>query len=146
MINRSAGLRDWAALILRLALGVTFILHGYPKLFPDGPAGFAGFVRSLGFPAPLVLAWIVSLLEVGGGAAMILGVLVRYVGALFVIEMLVTALYVKMSRGVAFIAQGGTGWELDILLGTIALAIVLIGPGAYSLDAAARSRRGSSFR
>jgi uncharacterized membrane protein YphA (DoxX/SURF4 family) len=77
---------------------------------------------------------------------MILGVLVRYVGALFVIEMLVTSLRVKMARGVAFIAQGGTGWELDMLLGAIALALVLMGPGAYSLDAAARSRKGTRFR
>lgn len=136
--------RDVALLILRIAIGATFIIHGYPKLFPSGPAGFGGFVQSLGFPAPMVLAWIVSFVEFAGGIAMILGLLVRYAGALMVIEMTVTSIRVKMGGGVGFIGARGAGWELDFLLFAIALAIVLLGAGSLSVDAVLGSRRAGS--
>jgi putative oxidoreductase len=132
---------DWALLILRLGIGATFTMNGYPKLFPSGPGGFVGLLQNLGVPAPVFFAYVVSLLEFVGGIAMILGVLVRYVGALMVIEMLVTTSRVKMPRGVSFIFAKGTGWELDFLLLIIALALVLLGAGAISIDAAVMSRR-----
>lgn len=144
MSNRSASVRDWALLALRLAIGITFIVHGYPKLVPSGPAGFAGFVRSLGFPAPLFFAWVVAIVEFFGGMAMILGFLTRYVGALMAIEMLVTTIRVKMAGGVGFIGSRGAGWELDFLLLAIAVALTLLGPGALSVDAAVQSRRSRS--
>ncbi|HXF83735.1 MAG TPA: DoxX family protein [bacterium] len=141
MINRIDRSRDWAVLVLRLALGVTFIMHGIPKLVSDGPGGFAGFLRGLGFPLPHLLAWIVAVLEVGGGAAMVLGVLVRYVGGLLIVEMLVTTLRVKVAGGVGFIAQRGAGWELDMVLAAAALAVVLLGPGAFALAPGSRAKR-----
>src|SRR5713226_1272926 len=104
--------RDGALLILRIAVGATFIVHGYPKLFPSGPAGFAGFLQTLRFPIPIVFAWIVSIVEFFGGIAMILGLLVRYAGALMIIEMTITMTRVKMAGGVGFIGTRGAGWEL----------------------------------
>jgi putative oxidoreductase len=141
MGNQSARVQDWAVVILRLGIGATFIIHGYPKLFPSGPGGFAGLLQNLGFPGPVFFAYVVSILEFFGGIAMILGLFVRYVGALMVIEMVVTSARVKMPRGVSFIFSKGTGWELDFLLLIIALALVLLGAGAISVDAALTSRR-----
>ena len=109
MNRESMTARDAALIILRLTVGATFIIHGYPKLFPSGTAGFAGFLQNLGFPAPAIFAWIVSLVEFGGGIAMIFGLLVRYVGALMTIEMLVTSTKVKMAHGVGFIGSRGGG-------------------------------------
>ncbi len=141
MGNQPAKVPDWALLILRLGIGATFIVHGYPKLFPSGPGGFAGFLQNLGFPGPVFLAYVVSIVEFVGGIAMVLGLFVRYVGVLMVIEMIVTSSRVKMPRGVSFIFAKGTGWELDFLLLIIALALVLLGAGAISVDAAMMSRR-----
>jgi uncharacterized membrane protein YphA (DoxX/SURF4 family) len=141
MGNQSAKVQDWALVILRVGIGTTFIMHGYPKLFPSGPGGFAGLLQNLGFPGPVFLAYVVSILEFVGGIAMILGLFVRYVGVLMVIEMIVTSSQVKMLRGVSFIFPKGTGWELDFLLLIIALALVLLGAGAISVDAAVTSRR-----
>ena len=141
MSNHSARGQDWAVFLLRLGIGATFIMHGYPKLFPSGPGGFASFLQNLGFPGPLFFAYVVSLVEFAGGIAMILGLFVRYVGVLMVVEMLVTSVRVKMPRGVGFISPKGTGWELDFLLLIIAFALVLLGSGAISLDAAVMSRR-----
>lgn len=134
MINQSAAVRSWGPLILRLGVGVTFIMHGYPKLFPAGPAGFAGLLRNLAFPAPEVLAWVAGIVEFVGGIAMILGLFVRYAGVLMAIEMVVTSVRVKMRGGVPFISPRGTGWELDFLLLMGALALVFLGAGALSLD------------
>lgn len=133
--------RDASLFVLRLALGATFIVHGYPKLFPSGTAGFAGFLQNLGFPVPGIFGWIVSVVEFFGGMAMILGLLVRYVGALMTIEMVVTSTRVKMAHGTGFIGARGTGWELDFLLLAIALALLLAGAGAFSLDAVLMGRR-----
>ena len=144
MSDRSASVRDWALLALRLAIGITLIVHGYPKLYPSGPGGFSGFVGSLGFPVPLFFAWVVTIVEFFGGIAMILGFLVRYVGALMAIEMLVTTTRVKMAGGVGFIGARGAGWELEFLLLAIAVALTLLGPGALSIDAALRSRRAAT--
>jgi putative oxidoreductase len=140
MIRPTVG-HDLALLVLRVALGATFIVHGYPKLFPNGPAGFAGFLQSLGFPIPMILAWIVSIVEFAGGIAMILGLFVRYVGALLVIEMTVTTIRVKMAGGTGFVGARGAGWELDALLWAMALALVLLGAGPFSLDGALGPRR-----
>jgi putative oxidoreductase len=141
MGNQSAKVLDWAVVILRLGIGATFIMNGYPKLFPSGPGEFAGLLQNLGFPGPVFFAYVVSILEFFGGIAMILGLFVRYVGALMVIEMVVTSARVKMPRGVSFVFSKGTGWELDFLLLVIALALVLLGAGAISVDAALTSRR-----
>ena len=48
-------------LILRLALGITFFAHGRRKL--THPAAFAGFLKQIRVPAPLLSAWLVALLE-----------------------------------------------------------------------------------
>lgn len=133
--------RNGALLILRLALGATFIIHGYPKLFPSGTAGFAGFLQSLGFPMHGIFAWIVAIVEFFGGIAMILGLLVRYAGALMVIEMVVTSVKVKMAHGTGFVGARGAGWELDFLLFAMALALLLAGAGAFSLDSVLWGRR-----
>lgn len=131
-------IRDWGLLVLRIGLGLTFLFHGLPKLFPSGPAGFAGFVARLGFPAPTLFAWIVALLETAGALAIIVGLLTRWIAPLMVIEMVVTTLRVKIPSGFPFIAMDKTGWELDFLLLVIALALTLMGPGALSLDSALR--------
>jgi len=140
MRNQPTTLRDLGLLLLRLGLGATFIMHGYPKLFPSGPGGFAGYLQSLAFPAPAFFAWVVSLVEFVGGIAMLLGLFARYVGVLMAIEMVVTSTRVKMAGGVPFISPRGTGWELDFLLFVIALALVFLGAGALSLDALKSSR------
>ena len=49
--------------------------------------------------------------------------------------MVVTSTKVKMAHGTGFVGSRGAGWELDFLLLAIALALLLAGAGAFSLDA-----------
>lgn len=52
--NLFAPYTSFGELILRLALGITFLAHGRGK--PKDPAGFAGFLRQIRVPAPLLSA------------------------------------------------------------------------------------------
>ena len=72
------GLAPW---ILRLALGISFILHGYGK-FPLPPAGMVTWFESMGMPAPEIISSLVALGEVTAGAAIILGGMLGRIGLL----------------------------------------------------------------
>ncbi len=113
--------------------------HGWLKL--QDVSGFAGFVESLGIPAPDVMAYVVTYLEFLGGIALIIGLATRYVAALFVIEMIFTNILVKFDVGL-IASEGGVGAELDILVLAIALCLVLVGAGSWSVDALVARRRG----
>ena len=121
----------YAPTVLRVMLGIVFAAHGWQKLTQTGPANFAGFLTSLNLPAPDILAWIVTLLELVGGILLILGLATRLVALLFAVEMVGTTLLVKADVG--FIAQSA-GAELDLRLMAGALAILLLGPGRLALD------------
>ncbi|MDR7487790.1 MAG: DoxX family protein [Armatimonadota bacterium] len=130
---------DWGLLVLRVGLGVTFLPHGWNKITPRGPmrgpAGFAGWLRQLGVPAPLFFAWVVALMESVGAVLLILGLLTRLIALGLAINMLVAITLVK--RGMAkkrFMEADGTGWELEFALLVAALALVLAGAGRIALD------------
>jgi putative oxidoreductase len=129
---------DTAILVLRLAVGVVLAYHGWLKL-PDVP-GFAGFVDSLGIPAPDLMAYVVTYLELLGGIALIVGLATRYVAALFAVEMVFTILLVKLDVGL-IAPDAGVGAELDLLILAIALSLVLVGAGRWSMDALVSGRR-----
>ena len=121
----------WGIALLRVVVGIVFVMHGQQKLFEMGVGGVGGFFASLGVPAPQLAAVVVSLLETVGGVALILGVLTRLFGLLLTGDMLVALLLVHRPNG--FFAGDG-GVELVLLLGTAALALALTGPGAPAVD------------
>lgn len=129
---------DWGLLILRVALGVTFIPHGWLKLNPNGPmkgpAGFGGFLKQMGVPLPGFLAWVVALLETAGAVLLIAGLGTRILALGFVIDMLAAIILVKRRmQKVGFMDQKG-GWEFEFALMAQALALVFTGAGTIALD------------
>jgi putative oxidoreductase len=123
----------YAVTILRVLVGITFFLHGLPKL--SNLAGFIGFLTSLGVPLPGVVAPAIMALEVVGGLLLIAGLGTRWVSLLFAVEMLVTTLLVK--SGVGFIAPQdapGVGAELDLLLLASSLILLAYGSGQLSIE------------
>ncbi len=118
-----------APLILRLALSIILIRHGWPKLFGPNPGlkGFAGWLGSMGFPFPIFWALVVALLEVVGGAALALGFFTQWVALLVVIEFAVIILMVKMK-------QKFSEKEFDLMIFAVALVLVILGSGSISLD------------
>jgi len=94
-----APVSGWGLLVLRLAAGIIFIVHGWPKLNPNsemkGPAGFGGFLKQMGVPLPILFGWLVALLETVGAVLLILGLGTRILAVLFAIDMLVAIFPVK---------------------------------------------------
>ena len=132
--------REWATLILRVVLGVIFMLHGSQKLFGVFPPGFpvpalAAFFTKIGIHPGLFWAWVVAIVEFLGGSFLIFGFLTRYVAALLVIDMIVAVLKVNLWNGFFWLRPGG-GWEFPFTLGIIALVLVLSGSGGLSVDQA----------
>lgn len=119
----------YAALLMRVALGVMFIAHGLLKVFVFTLPGFAGFLASAGFPA--ALAWPVVLAELVGGLALVVGFYGRFVAAAL-IPVLLGALAVHAPNGWFFTAAKG-GWEYPAFLVVAAIAVALLGDGALAL-------------
>jgi putative oxidoreductase len=124
---------DIGLLAVRIAVGVVFIAHGLDKL--GDLQGTEGFFESLGIPAAGFMAPLVAYTEVIGGGALILGLLTPLAGTALAIDMLVAFATVHAGKGI-FVADGG--WELVMLLGVAAGALVAAGPGRISVDAALR--------
>ena len=66
--------QSWAFTIFRVAVGVVFMSHGIQKFFVYGLHGVAGAFGSMGIPAPAVTSALVAVVELLGGAALILGI------------------------------------------------------------------------
>lgn len=137
--NIFSPLSDVGLLILRLAMGIIFIVHGWPKLNPNSPmkgiAGVSGFLKQMGVPLPMFFAWVVALLETVGAVLLVLGLGTRILAAGFAIDMLVAILLAKIRfMKVGFTVQQATGWEFDFMLLAAALALLFMGAGNIALD------------
>lgn len=121
---------EWSALLLRVIAGLTFLIHGISK-FQMGLENVAGFFGSIGVPA--FLAYIVTFIEVIGGIALILGLGTRVFSLVLVVVMAGAIITVKLPVG--FLGgQGGAGYELDLALLVINLALAISGSYKLSLD------------
>lgn len=117
---------DLALLLVRLAVGVVFLYHGWMKL--GSMEGTIGFFGTLGF-APW-LAYLVAWVETVGGLALIAGFLTRYAGLLLALVALVALVKVHLPNG--FLIAGG-GYEFILVLLAGSLALFFSGAGRYSL-------------
>ncbi|MGY5765738.1 DoxX family protein [Brachybacterium sp. DNPG3] len=131
-------LREVGTLVARLVLGGIFLAHGWQKIFQWTFGGVSDAFAGMGIPLPGITGPVVAVVELVGGALLILGVATPIVGLVLAVDMLVAALQVHLAQGV-FIDQGG--WELVGALGAGALLLAAVGPGRLSLDALLRSGR-----
>jgi putative oxidoreductase len=120
-----------AITILRVILGFLFAAHGWQKFNKWTIAGTQASFAKMGVPAAEIAAPAVAVLELGGGIALILGVLARIAALLLALDMLGALFLVHASAGV-FAATGG--YELVLLLAAAASAVALTGAGRISVD------------
>jgi putative oxidoreductase len=120
----------YAALVLRVALGIMFVAHSLVlKHFTYGMAGTVQFFESLGLPA--ALAYFTFWAELIGGLALIAGVATRWV-ALALIPILAGAAWVHIGNGWVFSNANG-GWEYPVFLIVVSVVVALLGSGPYAL-------------
>ena len=115
---------SYGLLPIRIMAGIVFIAHGIPKFY-DISGGY-GFFQSINLPPELFLP--IALLEVIGGLAILFGILTRIASSLFIIEMIGAIVTAKLSRG--FIG----GYEFELLLISICISLVIMGPGKISIE------------
>jgi putative oxidoreductase len=144
-MKRIPGPVDWGLLVLRLALGASFLLHGSQKLFGafggHGLTAFSQTVGRMGLPGPASF-W--GLLAAGseffGGLSVLLGVLTEF-GALAIAAVMIVAIWKVHGKNGYF--STNNGYEYQLLILAVCAALILAGPGWLALWDPFRFRRGA---
>ena len=138
-IHSSWSAVDLAALVIRVALGIAFVAHGGQKLFGwfggTGITGTTAFFDGVGIPAPHAFAYIVGLTEFCGGLLILAGAFTLVATLALLTDMIVAIATVSHSAGF-FVTAQKIGWELNLYLVGLIVAMLIIGPGGWSVDAA----------
>jgi len=116
--------------LIRIALGLILVPHGYAKLFLDDAVPASRNFVAFGWAYPLAWAYVIGALEFLGGLMLAAGLFTRIVAAAFAIEMAVISFAVLYPVW----TWGKHGMEYSVFMGVIALGIFLGGGGRYSVD------------
>jgi putative oxidoreductase len=125
-----ASTAPYAALLLRLSLGIMSLAHAWLKVFVFTVPGFVGYFESLGLPA--IVAYAVIALEFFGGLALILGIYAPLVALPLAAEMAGTIIFAHRANGWLFTSPNG-GWEFPAFWTVALIALYLLGDGAMAL-------------
>ena len=141
---------QWASLPLRLVIGYGFMVHGWAK-WSRGPAAFAELRKQVGVPLPLANAWLVTLLEIFGGLAVLMGAFVAVVSVPLILSMLGAMFTVNIKYGFSAVNTigltpegplfGPPGYEINLLYIAGLVALILGGAGPLSIDSLRKRRR-----
>lgn len=116
-------------LLLRIGLAVIFIAHGYPKLFKKEVfLGTVQFFEAVNIKPGKFWVLTVGVVEFCGGILLLVGLFTQLVALLLAINMLVAILKVNLKKGLV------GGYEFELVLLCSALALLVLGPGVFSLD------------
>ena len=136
-------MKDFGATILRIVLGIIYVMHAYLALFVFTPAGVAALIKgTMGVPAPTLMAWLLILVHGVGGAMLVLGLWTRWAAAANAVVMLGALVKVHLHQGFfmkAVIADAAAGradvagYEYVLVLLGASVAQVLLGSGAWAL-------------
>jgi putative oxidoreductase len=125
------GTRGIALLFVRLVVGTAFVLHGWQKV--ENPMHW---MDQMPGAAPAFLQLFAVVAEVGGGALLILGLLTPLATFLIACDMVGALALVHLPHGDPFIPAGaGPSYERALVYLSVAVSLMLLGPGRYALDA-----------
>ena len=126
---------DYAALALRIPLGIIFMAHGAQKLFAwfggYGLEGTGQWMESIGLAPGFLMALLAGSGEFFGGLFILLGLLTRPAAVVLAFTMVVAIFAVHLPNGL-FMSNNGYEFGLALLAGSVSLAIS--GAGKLSAD------------
>jgi putative oxidoreductase len=127
---------SYGLLLLRVVVGSTMFAHGAQKVFGwfggGGPRGTAGFFGSVGWRFPLVQALLAGLAECAG-VLFALGFVTPFASLGIAVVMVTAVVTVHLKNG---FFNGSGGFEFNLVLWTVAVAVAATGPGRFSIDRA----------
>ena len=127
----------YGLLVLRLALGLVFIMHGGNKLFVAGFSGTTNMLTQMNIPTPGLLGPFLAIVEPIAGAALVLGLVTRIAGLVVAIDMICAILLFHRMNG--FYVPMGI--EFPMMLAASGLTLFALGGGSLSIDHAVARRR-----
>jgi len=116
--------------LIRIAVGWDLIVHGWGKVL-RGPVQQAALLSRDGTDYGVAFALFLTVIELGGGICIALGLFTRFFAAAIAIEMGYLTFFHYWSHHFAWLKGG---YEYVLLWGLVCLAIALRGGGPYSLD------------
>ncbi|HEY9509732.1 MAG TPA: DoxX family protein [Verrucomicrobiae bacterium] len=147
-------LNQIAPLALRIVMGYGFMVHGWAKLNHGRPVGFQKLLEQMNVPFPSVSAWLVPLVEMIGGLAILIGAFTALAAVPLIIVMLVAMFKVHLKFGFSSIKTiglspdgpifGPPGYEVDLLYIAGLIALILGGAGILSVDSMFRKRKATA--
>ena len=120
-------LQPLSLLVLRVALGIIFLYHGYPKLMHTH-GNLQGVFVEHGLPGYFV--YVSGILETFGGGLLLLGLLTRVAALLLAIEMCVAIWKVHSLHGIYAVHD----YEFPLALAAACFALATVGAGKISVD------------
>jgi putative oxidoreductase len=130
MNTQSNAQAQYGITLLRVIVGLVFVMHGGQKLFVMGIDGVAGFFGQIGIPFAYASAVLVTAVELLGGALLVAGLFTRFVTPLIAATMVGAIATVHGSKGF-FLPEG---YEFALMLLVSSAALFLTGSGALALD------------
>jgi putative oxidoreductase len=135
---------DLASLLMRVALGITMLAHGWNHAFGGGKlAGTARWFESIGIRPGRVHALLATLTELGVAPLLFLG-LATPLAAAGVLGVMLVALIANHLKNGYFIFRPGEGYEYVLFITFTSLALGALGGGSWSLDHAIADHIGSA--
>jgi putative oxidoreductase len=134
-----------ALLIMRLAIGLMIMAHGYNHIWRGGKIqGTAGWFASMGMKPGILHAWLASIVELASGVLLIFGFLTPLAAA-GVMGIVLVALVTAHRKNGFFIFKPGQGWEYVGFIAAMCLVMGTLGAGEWSIDHAAEILEGPDF-
>lgn len=124
------GYVPYLALLLRVVVGGTLMIHGYPKLKSSEQS--VNWMKSMGIPGATAL--LVSILEFFGGLFLVVGLIVPVVALLFAIQFISIITMKKSKIKGAYVTSNQPSYEVDVLYLLLAIILIVLGAGALSID------------
>jgi putative oxidoreductase len=123
----------WGVTAVRLATGLILLLAGWAKFMVGTQEVTNSFTR-MQIPAPAIAGSFIMILEIVGGAMLILGLAGRWLGLIFTVQFIVATFYVKLRT------TGFASARLDLMILAASILLFLAGPGRAALDGLWRRR------
>ena len=123
---------SYGAILLRLILGIVYIMHAYLALVVFGPAGMIAYQVKSGIPFPEIATWYLILAHGLGGIFLVLGIYTRWAALANVPVMLGALVFVHLKNGF-WAHQSPSGYEYVLVLLVATVAAAMIGGGVLSL-------------